>query len=121
MNATSPGRRWLIGAVLALGACGVAQAHMHWRVGIGVGMPYYPYYPSYYYDAGPPFWGGGWYAYAPPPVVVQAPPLQVAPPLPLGEAPLSYWYYCAHPAGYYPNVPACPGGWTAVPARPAQR
>ncbi len=115
MTATSLRRRWLIAAVLALGAGGAAQAHVHWRVGIGVGMPYYPYYPSYYYDAGPPFWGGGWYAYALPPVVVQAPPVEVAP-QPLGEAPPTFWYYCRNPAGYYPHVPACPEGWAAVPA-----
>ncbi len=26
------------------------------------------------------------------------------------------WYYCDDPKGYYPQVDACPGGWTAVVA-----
>lgn len=26
------------------------------------------------------------------------------------------WYYCADPAGYYPNVTQCSVGWQAVPA-----
>ncbi|WP_233870390.1 hypothetical protein [Paraburkholderia adhaesiva] len=29
-----------------------------------------------------------------------------------------YWYYCAMPEGYYPNVRSCPGGWERVPPRP---
>ncbi|TDR78395.1 hypothetical protein [Paludibacterium purpuratum] len=60
--------------------------------------------------------GGIWYSYvAPvypypdpytPPVVVAAPP-----------APAQVWYYCRHPAGYYPYVPEC-RHWEMVPARP---
>ena len=26
------------------------------------------------------------------------------------------WYYCSDPAGYYPYVAQCKGGWQAVPA-----
>ena len=48
----------------------------------------YPYYP-YYYDYAPPL------AYAAPP---------------------AWFYYCYNPAGYYPAVPYCPGGWTPVPS-----
>jgi len=28
-----------------------------------------------------------------------------------------YWYYCQDPAGYYPTVASCPGGWTQVAPR----
>jgi hypothetical protein len=33
-----------------------------------------------------------------------------------GDAPLgsNYWYYCYDPAGYYPAVQTCPGGWQQV-------
>lgn len=43
-----------------------------------------------------------------PPVVV-TPPVETAP---------QYWYYCANPAGYYPYVAQCPGGWQRVAATP---
>jgi hypothetical protein len=35
------------------------------------------------------------------------------------DAPLlpGFWYYCWQPAGFYPDVPDCPGGWQAVPPR----
>jgi hypothetical protein len=29
---------------------------------------------------------------------------------------LNFWYYCANPAGYYPNVQQCPPGWQVVQA-----
>jgi len=55
---------------------------------------------------GDPFWWGPGPYDAMPPVVVQS-------------APSTYWYYCQNPAGYYPAVPACPGGWmTVVPQAP---
>jgi len=69
--------------------------------------------------------GGLWYWYpAPiypypdpytPPVVVQVPTTPAVPPQQV-QAPT--WYYCAQPAGYYPYVAACPGGWQTVPATP---
>ena len=71
--------------------------------------------------------GGGWYAPYPvyggwstwsPPVVVERQPVVVQS-LPPGPPPQSLWYYCQNPAGYYPYVSACPGGWTPVPATPA--
>lgn len=71
---------------------------------------YYPYYgpyyayPSYPYD----------YDYVAPPVVVTPPAAEVTPP------PAQYWYYCQDPAGYYPTVAQCPGGWIQVPPRSAQ-
>ena len=68
--------------------------------------------------------GGLWYWYpAPiypypdpytPPVVVQVPTTPAVPP----QAQAPNWYYCAQPAGYYPYVAACPGGWQTVPAPP---
>lgn len=65
--------------------------------------------------------------YRPPVVVIEqpAPPLvyQVPPPAPsfppvVVAAPVQYWYYCDGAKGYYPYVPACPTGWSKVPATP---
>lgn len=39
------------------------------------------------------------------------PPLLVPPP-----AATLYWYHCSYPAGYYPYILQCPGGWRRVPA-----
>jgi hypothetical protein len=33
-----------------------------------------------------------------------------------GRSVSSYWYYCADPQGYYPQVQACASGWQAVSA-----
>lgn len=30
----------------------------------------------------------------------------------------NYWYYCRNPAGYYPYVQVCSGGWQAVTPTP---
>ena len=61
--------------------------------------------------------GGLWYFY-PAPVYPYpdpyTPPVVAPPPQPQPQ----YWYYCRNPAGYYPYVPECPGGWQAVPATP---
>ena len=66
---------------------------------VWVGSPYYYGYPYYY-------------RYATPPVVVTPPPTTYI------ERPAeSYWYYCQDPAGYYPQVAQCPGGWIQVPPR----
>ncbi|OZB69392.1 MULTISPECIES: hypothetical protein [unclassified Thiomonas] len=111
-------------AVGALLVPGLAQARVHWSIGIGV--------PAYYGSTwgpgwGPGWgsgWGGGWYEPYPgygswstwsPPVVVERQPVVVQS-LPPGPAPQSFWYYCQNPAGYYPYVSVCPGGWTPVPA-----
>ncbi len=64
--------------------------------------PYYPYYPYYGY---PPAYT---YSY-PPESTVNNSNLPAPPPS---------WYYCDAARGYYPNVPACPSGWRAVPATP---
>jgi len=59
-------------------------------------------------------------AYPPYPVYAQPYPVY-AQPYPVYAptvvpAPVQYWYYCAALNAYYPNVPACPSGWQAVPA-----
>jgi hypothetical protein len=74
-----------------------------------VGPRAYPYYayPRY------PYYGGYYYGY-PPAVVVTPPP----PTTYVERAPVTqYWHYCHDPAGYYPDVQQCPGGWTQVPPR----
>jgi hypothetical protein len=65
------------------------------------GAPYVVAPPVYYYPRP--------YVYAPPAPVVVAPP---APPVYVQSQ--QYWYYCYDPAGYYPTVAQCPGGWTQV-------
>lgn len=67
---------------------------------------------------GSPVWVGPrwWPAYvAPPAVVYQTPQVYVAAP-----PPPTYWYYCEDPAGYYPYVQECRGGWRTIvpPATP---
>ena len=78
-----------------------------------VGPRFYPYYfGAYHY--------GGYYNGYVPPVVVTPPPAVFAPPSTsyVERAPVSqYWHYCQDPAGYYPEVQQCPGGWTQVPPR----
>lgn len=99
------------------------------------GRHYYPYYRQPYYRPygylDNRFY---WPAYPPvvcPPVVIVPPdppiyiqqqqPVQPAPPPPPPESAVTnYWYYCENPAGYYPEVERCPGGWIKVPPRPAQ-
>lgn len=41
-----------------------------------------------------------------------------APPKTPGPTAPQTWYHCDKPAGYYPYVSECPGGWKAVPATP---
>lgn len=38
--------------------------------------------------------------------------------VPDGAAPTQSWYYCQNPAGYYPYVQNCAGGWQPVPMVP---
>lgn len=81
-------------------------AHAYWRGGVWIDVPLVVPGPYYY--------GSPYYGYPQPPVIIQqAPPQQVAPAQP---APPASWYWCANPAGYYPYVRDCPGGWQAVPA-----
>lgn len=116
------------------------HSHSHARVGIHIGIPLATtgYFHGYY---GPRYYGPRYYAPAPyyPPSVLYYPPAYApiyAPVLP--SAPLAapvyierapqaasgvlepgYWYYCDSPAGYYPTVRECPGGWQQIaPAAP---
>ena len=95
--------------------------------------PPYPAYPSWY---GPRYYGPRYYGpgypypfYGYPPAVIVQPPVVVSPPPPVvyverppePSAPVpGYWYWCADPQGWYPNVGECPGGWQPVPPRAGQ-
>lgn len=79
--------------------------------GVPLGAAYYGGYRGYY---GVPGYYGGPAYYGPP--VVSAPPVYVEQAVP---APQSYWYWCAEPQGYYPDVRECAGGWQAVAPQPA--
>jgi hypothetical protein len=84
-----------------------------------VGPRVYPYYYGAYYY-GRPYYGGPYYYGYVPPVVVTPPPVVVAPPPTsyVERAPVTqYWHYCQDPAGYYPDVQQCLGGWVQVPPR----
>ena len=63
---------------------------------------------------------GAWFWYAaatyPYPAEPYAPAVIQYPAPPSPQPPASFWYYCSYPAGYYPSIPNCPGGWQAVPA-----
>lgn len=75
--------------------------------GFGYGFDY-PFYPPYY--AYPPVIR----------IVPETPPVYVQ----RGEStPLvaNFWYYCRNPAGYYPSVQTCPGGWYPVAPLPQNR
>src|SRR6267143_871780 len=84
------------GAHFAGGRLFVPGSHFISRsttVFVGVGIPFYGYYPPqlpYYYDYPPAYY----------PLV--APPQQ------------SYWYFCPSANAYYPYVQQCPEGWQAV-------
>jgi len=101
--------------------------------GFGRGYPAYgsyyhrPYYRGSYFNSG--FYGPAWpapfypYAYpqvitvpATPPVYIQQPPV-ILPSPPAVVTRSNYWHYCEQPAGYYPQVKNCPGGWILVPPR----
>jgi hypothetical protein len=93
-----------------------------WGVGVWGGYPGYVYpYPApyYYYPYAYPF------AYTVPRAVVPAPPPvyvergESAPEAAAPEGSPYWWYYCWNPAGYYPYVTECPGGWQRVTPQPA--
>lgn len=104
--------------VLACSLGGVAAAdrgHGHGHSDIGVGIVFDPFwygswpYPGPYYS--PPY-------YYPPVVAVPADPpvyIERGDTAPENSA---YWYYCAHPRGYYPHVKQCPDGWRPVSPQP---
>jgi hypothetical protein len=57
------------------------------------------------------------YPYPPPDPYGAQSPAMMPPPEPLPPPP-HYWYHCDAPAGFYPYVSRCPGGWRPVPATP---
>jgi len=92
------------------------------RVDVVIGDPW----PLPWYGPRPiyPGWGWGWgYPYPPPPVVVAAPPPQLVyverPPVDATAPVAGYWYWCAEPQGWYPEVVECGPGWQPVPPRAA--
>lgn len=88
------------------------------------GVPYAPYYSRPYYGGYGGYMPFPSYSYYPPVVVVPAtPPVYIQqpsaqPPSPPPET--NYWHYCENPAGYYPYVKKCPGGWLKVAPQPAE-
>ncbi len=86
----------------------------HWHSGISLNIgapfywPYYAYAPVYYPQP-------VYVAPAPQVVYVEQAQAPIAPP-PVQQ----YWYYCANPQGYYPNVQQCPAGWQKVLPQPAR-
>jgi len=84
---------------------------------------YYPrsYYAPYYYPYYYPYYDSPYY-YPPSVLTVPTePPVYIERGVGAESAPQTSasWYYCADPQGYYPYVEQCPGGWQAVPPRPA--
>jgi len=116
--------RWLnVSLALAGAAClaasGAAQAH--WRVGVYMGGPAYPYYypapvvPAPYYYA----------PYSPPVVLEPAYPdttyverSQASSDEAGAQPPQGTWWYCDRTKTYYPYVKQCASGWREVPANP---
>jgi hypothetical protein len=77
--------------------------HARSHVGVFIGAPiifgpaYYPYGYAYSYGDAP-------LAYGDPDAAAFEPQ----------DSGSNYWYYCRNPAGYYPDVQACPSGWLQV-------
>jgi hypothetical protein len=71
-----------------------------WYLGPGAGLWGWGYPGPYYY---PPYY------YSPAVTVPVEPPVYIE----RGQV-ANNWYYCRSPAGYYPTVRSCPGGWQAV-------
>ncbi len=133
---------------LAVSAPAMAQHRGHFgggpRIGIGIGfgVPFYPYHPYYY----PPYYQPYYY----PPVVVapSAPPVYIERPAqdldqpqyqpqyqPVPQAQTqpqpqpqaqanagqNDWFYCADSKTYYPYVQQCASEWQRVTPRPPAR
>jgi hypothetical protein len=90
--------------------------HGHWGgwhsgISLHLGMPLF--WPNYYAPV-----------YYPQPVVVAPAPQVVY--IEQAQAPIApppvqqYWYYCANPQGYYPNVQQCPAGWQKILPQPVR-
>ncbi|MDV6345669.1 hypothetical protein [Nitrosomonas sp. Is37] len=82
--------------------------------GYGFGYPYY--YRPYYGGYGPYYYPPIYVVPPTPPVYIQQ-PSTVQPPSPPET---NYWHYCENPAGYYPYVKKCLGGWLKVPPQPKE-
>ncbi len=99
----SGGRHFVPGGHFGPGGHFVPGGHFFGprRVGVflGVGIPFYAYYPPplpYYYDYAP--------GYYPPPAAIPEQP--------------GYWYFCRSANAYYPYVQQCPEGWQPVVPQP---
>lgn len=104
------------------------------RLGVHIGVPLYwnvpwPYYGyAVPYPAYPPYYPyPPYYAYPPVPRERADPPVYIEREDRHDEgetderaAGQGYWYYCDRPAGYYPDVRQCPGGWERVAPRPSR-
>ncbi|MDT8364669.1 MAG: hypothetical protein RQ714_08525 [Nitrosomonas sp.] len=102
----------------------------------GRGYPAYgsyyrrPYYRGGYFSSGfyQPAWPVPVYPYPYPPVIIvpATPPVYIQQPVIIQPSPpavvtrSNYWHYCEQPAGYYPQVESCPGGWIQVPPRDSE-
>lgn len=87
---------------------------------------------SFYYGYGPHFYGGPYYGYGPyyapypvyavPPAVVVSPAVTqvetTVAPVAQENSPPAIRYHCNDPQGFYPEVPACPSGWSEISAVP---
>jgi hypothetical protein len=100
------------------------------NVGIVVG-PVWPRPWGYPYSPGYPYAYPGWGYPSYPSTVVVTPPAVVATPPVVTyverseqaavEAPAAgFWYWCAEPSGWYPQIAECPGGWQPVAPRSEQ-
>jgi len=88
--------------------------HGHWHGYTTVYVGGWPWYSPWFY-------GYAWPYYPYDTAVAPAAPVeyvQMNPPA--ADAAPAMWYYCANPAGYYPYVKACPGGWQQVQPQPPQ-
>lgn len=80
------------------------HGHVGLFIGVPLGAPWYPYYPSVVTIQSPQ-----------PVYYVERNPISSTAPLPSG-----WWYYCPNPAGYYPYVQSCTLPWQPVePGPPA--
>lgn len=89
---------------------------VHGFIGAPWGSPFGPWWYGWPYGTPSAYYGPPVVAVpATPPVYVEQGGEPSAVPVP------GYWYWCAEPEGYHPDVPDCPGGWQAVPPRSEQR
>ena len=97
-------------AVLFLIACGFYSGHLWARVGVYLGVPFYPH--PYYYPYLPYYRHHYFY---PPTLVVPLPaPTYIQQPAAPIPYPVNYWYYCNNPKGYYPYIRLCLSTWQQV-------